>query len=25
LFIKGREVDLKNRQTQLYEKYLNRP
>jgi imidazolonepropionase-like amidohydrolase len=25
LFIKGREVDLKNRQTQLYERYLNRP
>jgi imidazolonepropionase-like amidohydrolase len=25
LFIKGKEVDLGNRQTRLYEKYLNRP
>lgn len=25
LFIKGKEVDLTNRQTRLYEKYLNRP
>jgi len=25
LFIKGREADLTNRQTRLYEKYLNRP
>ena len=25
LFIKGRAVDLSNRQTRLYEKYLNRP
>ena len=25
LFIKGREVDLTNRQTRLYEKYRNRP
>ncbi len=25
LFIKGKEVDLTNKQTRLYEKYLNRP
>jgi len=25
LFIKGKPVDLSNRQTELYEKYLNRP
>jgi imidazolonepropionase-like amidohydrolase len=25
LYIKGRAVDLSNRQTRLYEKYLNRP
>ena len=25
LFIKGKQVDLSNRQTRLYEKYLNRP
>jgi imidazolonepropionase-like amidohydrolase len=25
LFIKGKEVDLTNRQTRLYERYLNRP
>jgi len=25
LFVKGRAVDLSNRQTRLYEKYLNRP
>ena len=25
IYIKGREVELSNRQTQLYQKYLNRP
>jgi len=25
LYIKGKEVDLTNKQTRLYQKYLNRP
>jgi len=25
LYIKGKEVDLSNKQTRLYEKYLSRP